>query len=83
MVSSHMTRCSSISVTDFTIICFVKVESTERAIAEVNGSLVGGVQLKVNQTYPNPLISIGFKSQTYFYISFLCSGVVGPKAACY
>ena len=31
------------------LICFVQVESTERAIAEVNGSLVGGVQLKVTQ----------------------------------
>ena len=26
---------------------FFQVESSERAIAEVNGSLVGGVQLKV------------------------------------
>ena len=30
-----------------------QVESTERAIAEVNGSLVGGVQLKVNRLVYN------------------------------
>ena len=40
-----MTRYCAYSITG--LYCLVKVESTERAIAEVNGSLVGGVQLKV------------------------------------
>ena len=84
MASSHMTRYGSISVIDLTIVYFLKVESTERAIAEVNGSLVGGVQLKVTQINPIPLIVICFKSKTlYLCLPFLCSGVVGPKAACY
>ena len=33
------------------LVALSKVESTERAIAEVNGSLVGGVQLKVTRIY--------------------------------
>jgi len=37
-------------------ITYDKVESTERAIAEVNGSLVGGVQLKVSLARRQPVI---------------------------
>ena len=37
-------------------ITYDKVESTERAIAEVNGSFVGGVQLKVSLTRRQPVI---------------------------
>jgi len=37
-------------------ITYEKVESTERAIAEVNGGLVGGIQLKVSLARRQPII---------------------------
>jgi hypothetical protein len=54
VASSHTTRWSPEFVLDKNDI--FQVESTERAIAEVNGSLVGGVQLKVSLARRQPVI---------------------------
>ena len=58
---------------------FFQVESSERAIAEVNGSLVGGVQLKVVI-----LSSSLFDPSDLAYLNLLTSytGVTGKEAAC-